>query len=1325
MRKIPVSKKTKAFIILWIIFGFFMIATQISVMPIISEKANAWLRKESLKWTDIQLEKGELEISLFPLRVKYNDFRINIKNRKMGFKKIEGENILVSLPIFALFWGSTDFIVVEGNNLKAFADIDPWLEGKGPPEKLPMDNLFYWLHRLPLKKITLEKTSLDLRWVDKKTTYKIQSDKTELEQFAGISVELKSQLQSDLGVFDNLQDFKTELSLKITATDGKINYLNVKYQELALELSGSVKSVSEVLLKPNLDLQGSLSFEGASAAILLGKLTHKKDLKIRGQGQLDFSVQTKSKQDWKIPFNFKSSDLGFKKMNFGSVITHGEVKPDLVKIEDLLWDSLAGKVSGKSAEIQLSDGNDWKIHLSSANWNLQDFFRNMSLRIPVWTEIAADLPCQGKITPFEVKCDGQLHGKNLIVRGGVSETENVFVRIPVIDVKGNVKVTNQDVVYDTELKIGPSNGQSKARISFKDGFAIKFKATELYPGTIPELLGMKWNGKFILDGETNGDSDAATFAINLKSEDTQVDGFNLGQAETKLSYLSGSVFFKEFKAKLAQSLIEGDFLLNFRNKTWDGKFWSDLLQASDVQPMIENKFSNIFLKELTGIGKMTAQISGPFDLWKTNAILNADVHNGKWFSDRFDHLHLKVVATDGNWNVAEAIIRKNTSILSTHGILQNNRNISFAVDLADFRLEDSETLAKLPSLSGSLKAHSEISGTIDNPKMDLEANLNQFVLDEYEMPPSQVFLKLQDKILSGRLSLLGGQIHGLFNWPQSYEKDVRIQFDTTKLNFARFTSLLGGRNLQNQFQSELTSRFDLEIPGGRWNSAKGNLFIPQFYLQRDGDYLKNPRPLSVQIKNGAVQIDDFYLAGSNNDFVEIKGPPFTIEDLNVNLKAKTNLHLFHILVPFLEDIGGPFEISSQFLGSLQKPHILGTATLKQDFFKLKGFPHPIEKIQGDVTFSQARIILQNLKASVASGIMTGDGSVQIEGLTDYPTEIKLHGEGLKLLFPDKVKSQGFADLVFSGRWFPFLLSGTYHVQNAFVDMELGEGDGTKSKKLKTISYLPKFLQQSQTEPIALDIMVILDEKAVVKNSLFDGAVMGQLQVKGTPSQIVLLGKLTTEKGSKILFKDKPFDLSTGILRFDDPQEINPDLYLSGQARVEQYDVNVVIQGPALSPSIILSSTPPLSNQDIISLLALGVTSNQNAQNNVGTSNQGAQAGAEALGLGISKSGLQKGVKNAFGVNVQITSSYDSTKNISVPKVSLQKPLRKNLNLIFSKPLNSDIAQEFKLQYQINKEVSTVGSYEERDNTNSTATKTTEQNKTSILGLDLEYKREFK
>lgn len=83
-----------------------------------------------------------------------------------------------------------------------------------------------------------------------------------------------------------------------------------------------------------------------------------------------------------------------------------------------------------------------------------------------------------------------------------------------------------------------------------------------------------------------------------------------------------------------------------------------------------------------------------------------------------------------------------------------------------------------------------------------------------------------------------------------------------------------------------------------------------------------------------------------------------------------------------------------------------------------------------------------------------------------------------------MRTSGSAEMTFSGSWFPFVLSGTYRVQDSLITKSLRIVDLREHLEAELV--FAKMILQNAFEPILLDLNIILDRPAIVKNSLMDG-----------------------------------------------------------------------------------------------------------------------------------------------------------------------------------------------------------------------------------------------
>jgi translocation and assembly module TamB len=216
------------------------------------------------------------------------------------------------------------------------------------------------------------------------------------------------------------------------------------------------------------------------------------------------------------------------------------------------------------------------------------------------------------------------------------------------------------------------------------------------------------------------------------------------------------------------------------------------------------------------------------------------------------------------------------------------------------------------------------------------------------------------------------------------------------------------------------------------------------------------------------------------------------------------------------------------------------------------------------------------------------------------------------------------------------------------------------------------------------------------------------------------------------FKDRIFQIQSASMDFDNPSSINPRLSMVASTEINQTRIQFFATGRLEDYKIELSSNPALPQNEILSLLALGVTSDD--MNRLRRSDQGVSQSGNAASLVLNSLDFNRDIKKKTGFQLQIDDAVNNVVGNSIfqsgpttaavnssPKIVIRRKLTNRLDVSMGATVGVGTAsqREFNAEYQVSKGASVMGvwnSIEGVDAANSLR---------SSFGLDLRLQKRFK
>jgi len=568
------------------------------------------------------------------------------------------------------------------------------------------------------------------------------------------------------------------------------------------------------------------------------------------------------------------------------------------------------------------------------------------------------------------------------------------------------------------------------------------------------------------------------------------------------------------------------------------------------------------------------------------------------------------------------------------------------------------------SLSGNLRWKGmELSGKYEalGPRMDWTTYFSWPL--EKKLPEGE--LKVQSEYLKGHCLINGRKI--------SAEAQLKEVLDA-RLDIPRYEpeGMWEGRgeiripSLKN-FSAAIFSQQDLGLTGEigmafEFSGESRNLQTIHGKFDAFDVFLEDQRVELRQagaftLKDGQARISETVL-GTGNDQIQLACGLDAGKTLDGYLRGDLNLRLLGFLLPEWEAAGFA-EGSVEIHGKLDAPFLSGDVLLKKSSFRLPGTSMVLSDVGGRLHLNRGAISFEETVFRLLKGRGHGSGLLEL-------------GEGLpRLDFAGEIDGMEFP--LFEG--LTPKISGNWHLGGPVGDFLLSGDLTLDSAELRSKHDLPTLLLSwfggeetpGHSSGISFNLHINGDESLIARSPLIRLTGSADLRLSGSPEALGLEGEISFEDGGELTVQGIRYDITSAHLSFRDPLTIDPMINLNMEARIQEYQVWVRLNGGLDRLIPMVSSDPPLSPPEIYSLMSLG------------SPDSGAGAGG-AIGLSVASSMLSNRFQDALEERdlwllpidqLRIDPFIENATGDPSARVSVVKQLSPNLTVT----LQSDLSTE--------------------------------------------------
>jgi len=706
------------------------------------------------------------------------------------------------------------------------------------------------------------------------------------------------------------------------------------------------------------------------------------------------------------------------------------------------------------------------------------------------------------------------------------------------------------------------------------------------------------------------------------------------------------------------------------------------VDVADLQPFLYGSRSEVL--PVTGAFNARVQVDGSLGEPAGSASVTLD--SGAFYGEPVAHVRIQGVLANHQLNMTSATIGMAGGSISASGSF-NTRSRIFRVDGHGAGID----LSRLGWIRGhNLEAGGKLQisvsgyGTLDDPRLQADASVQDLTLGGQQFGAFEVSARTLNRAaaydVTTRLDGAELSLHGSTALSSDHLTHAQLNFSRFDIGalftMSHFTAFSG--------QSALDGTITIDGPLAHFDQLRGDVRLRELALTVAGVQLQSEGGAHATLSNGRVQIDPLHVTGEDTDVraqgtVSLQGN----QQLDIAASGSINLKLAETLDPDLTASGvTAFKVEAH--GPLQHPGLQGSIDFQNGSLSLEDIPNGLSQLHGTLEFNQDRLEVKSLTA------MSGGGLLSVTGFLAYQhgiyANLSVTGKEVHIRYPQGVTSLADAKLQLQGSQNNLLLSGNVLITRFTTnpDLDLAALAAQANSPTQAVA-----APDSPSNHVRLDVQIVSSPQLSFQNAFAKLAGDVDLRLRGTVASPSLLGRVSITEGSAVIAGTR-YDLQRGDITFTNPVRIEPIIDLSATAHVEDYDISLLLNGPLQKLTVNYRSDPPLPEADVVSLLALGHTSNQQRLYTQQQEQAITNPSTDALLGGALNATVSNRIQKLFGAgSVKVDPHYLGAFGNSTSRITVEEQLGRDVTLTYATDVNTTSQQLLQAEVAINRHVSLV------------------------------------
>lgn len=574
------------------------------------------------------------------------------------------------------------------------------------------------------------------------------------------------------------------------------------------------------------------------------------------------------------------------------------------------------------------------------------------------------------------------------------------------------------------------------------------------------------------------------------------------------------------------------------------------------------------------------------------------------------------------------------------------------------------------------------AGMLDQPVINAHAQVGKLMLNG-----DIVGNITADAITRGRQLTLTARS----NFPNAtltLDGNVELQGDMPGSATLRFANLDVNPFLPEGMRNQVTRQASLDGEAHLTGPLKqprllhASLSIQQFSVEVEHIPIKSDGPVELSLANGAVTVQRCTMTSQDNRLTLTGTASFDGDrPLNLSADGSLNLKLAETVNPDLTSYGSA-NVNVKIGGTVSAPLMSGRMEVVHAGLSMIDLPAGLGDVNGTLVFNRDRLEVENVTGRMGGGHVKLGGFVTFGPAVGF--NLSVDGNDIRFRYSG-ISVTSDQSLQLNGTLENSSITGTITVtrfaQIPSGDMQFLLAQATAPPRIPN----PK----SPLNNLRLDVRILSTPALTVQTSLAKLSGDIDLHLRGTAARPVLLGRVNIAEGD-IKVGGTKFHLERADISFLNPVVIDPVLDVEATTQVRDYDITIGLHGTMERLNTTYRSDPPLSSDDIISLLAFGSTQTENAMGSAPSSGFAESASGALLSSALNQAVTNR-VSRLFGASsIRINPSFGGPQNDPNARITIEQQVTNNITLTYVTDLARSGQEVIQFEYNINSEYSVQG-----------------------------------